>query len=167
MKICSTCNIEKATKEYYTSKHSKDGLKSQCKSCHRQSQIKWNTKNPERVKFLEDRWRKNNRDKVYAKSKRHIDKTGNLYNERRLLRKVFTGYKVGSKPHQLLGVEQHIALAHLLKTWEERYGRKLQTTDKKHIDHILPVSKGGTHYYKNLQLLTPSDNSRKGVTLPK
>ena len=30
-----------------------------------------------------------------------------------------------------------------------------------HVDHIIPVSKGGLHNVKNLQYLTPTDNFKK------
>lgn len=30
-----------------------------------------------------------------------------------------------------------------------------------HVDHIIPISKGGKHHSKNLQILTASDNIRK------
>jgi hypothetical protein len=33
MKVCSKCGLEKDFSEYHKFKHSKDGLKSQCKVC--------------------------------------------------------------------------------------------------------------------------------------
>jgi 5-methylcytosine-specific restriction endonuclease McrA len=32
-----------------------------------------------------------------------------------------------------------------------------------HVDHIKPLAKGGKHCIKNLQLLTPVENMRKGA----
>jgi 5-methylcytosine-specific restriction endonuclease McrA len=32
-----------------------------------------------------------------------------------------------------------------------------------HVDHVKPLAKGGLHCLKNMQLLAPSDNQRKGA----
>jgi len=36
-----------------------------------------------------------------------------------------------------------------------------------HIDHIVPVSKGGDHSMKNLRVLSKSENLRKGTKIPR
>ena len=33
-----------------------------------------------------------------------------------------------------------------------------------HVDHIVPLSKGGLHSHENLQLLTPEENMAKGAS---
>ena len=35
-----------------------------------------------------------------------------------------------------------------------------------HVDHIIPVSKGGNHHPSNLQILTRQENLSKGAKLP-
>ena len=37
--------------------------------------------------------------------------------------------------------------------------------DDVHVDHIVPISKGGTHTYENLQILSAVENLRKGAKL--
>jgi len=162
MKICKVCLEDTPLGDFFKRASAMDGLTYACKPCTKKQNKKWIDKNPDRVAEAGREWVRNNREKDREKKRRHIVKTGNLYNERRCLRRVFTGYKIGSKPHRLLGAAQPIALAHLLKTWEDRYGHPL-LGDEKHIDHIVPIHKGGAHHYRNLQLLTPSDNSKKGV----
>ena len=36
--------------------------------------------------------------------------------------------------------------------------------DDVHVDHIIPLSRGGTHTHDNLQILTAEENLRKGTT---
>lgn len=170
MKQCSTCKEAKSFQEYYTCNYSRDGYKSQCKKCHRVSQKKWNKANTDRVTFLAKRWATHNPIKCREKVKRYQEKNPGLQNERRLLRKVVTGYKVGSKPYSLLGVDRDTAWSHLKDTWKKRYGVPLTSRDTFHIDHIIPCSSARNkserlklHHYMNLQLLKPRDNSRKGA----
>lgn len=35
--------------------------------------------------------------------------------------------------------------------------------DDVHVDHIVPLARGGTHTYENLQILTAQENLRKGA----
>ena len=47
----------------------------------------------------------------------------------------------------------------------ERLVRRLgfRAGDKRHIDHIVPLSRGGTHHFTNLRLLSPRANERRGA----
>jgi len=40
------------------------------------------------------------------------------------------------------------------------------TEQKYHIDHIVPLTNGGLHWYKNWQILTSTENSIKGSKMP-
>lgn len=35
-----------------------------------------------------------------------------------------------------------------------------------HVDHIIPIKHGGKHVFENLQILTATDNLKKGAKLP-
>src|SRR4029077_7929174 len=43
---------------------------------------------------------------------------------------------------------------------------KLPITGKFHVDHIIPISKGGRHILSNLQLTHPRCNQSKSAKLP-
>lgn len=53
----------------------------------------------------------------------------------------------------------------LYKFYETRYYLTESTGVIHHVDHIIPGSKGGLHHPDNLQILTASENSRKGAKL--
>lgn len=42
-----------------------------------------------------------------------------------------------------------------------------ETGIKHHVDHIIPLSKGGKHILSNLQILTATENMKKGARLPR
>jgi hypothetical protein len=48
MKCCPTCQIAKSPMEFYRDKRTPDGLKSQCKSCHNEGNIKSRDENRKR-----------------------------------------------------------------------------------------------------------------------
>jgi hypothetical protein len=50
MKVCSTCKEEKDRSLFGSDKRLKDGLRSQCKACHKKTSDAWREKNPEKYK---------------------------------------------------------------------------------------------------------------------
>lgn len=82
-----------------------------------------------------------------------ISKTGNIH----------------SRLQPLLGCSQQEFKEHLEKTWLERYGKKWDG-EPFEIDHVIPLSSATTKehmaelcHYKNVQMLTPEDNRKKGI----
>jgi len=53
----------------------------------------------------------------------------------------------------------------ILKFYEEAERLTKETGIKYSVDHIIPISKGGLHHQDNLQVITLSENSRKGNRL--
>ena len=51
------------------------------------------------------------------------------------------------------------------KIYKECHDISESTGIPHHVDHIFPVSKGGTHHPSNLQILTAKDNLRKGAKI--
>lgn len=54
MKKCNRCEIEKNFKDFYKDKKGKDGLKSECKDCHKNRMIKWKESNPNYQKLYKE-----------------------------------------------------------------------------------------------------------------
>lgn len=74
------------------------------------------------------------------------------------------------KTVDIVGCSLDSLCVHLLETWENNYGQEWKG-EKYQIDHIVPLSIADTEqdvvrlcHYMNLQMLTPEDNRKKGVT---
>lgn len=52
------------------------------------------------------------------------------------------------------------------KIYKEAKKLSESTGIKHHVDHIIPLCRGGLHHPKNLQILTATENLKKGKKLP-
>jgi 5-methylcytosine-specific restriction endonuclease McrA len=173
MKECSKCGKKYPASLEYFSKV-RNGLNSQCRDCvrayyrlwctnHREHvkdlNRKWRERNPaygreyrlnnrRRIEALIARWQKNNPEKVRAK-KRRLD------------------HRRRAREQSAPGVWSRVDIA---KTYELQRGhcwwcgKNLATGY--HIDHRVPLSKGGTNWPNNLVLACPQCNLRKSDRLP-
>jgi hypothetical protein len=92
MKTCSMCSVEKAEIEYYKDPRKHDGLRPNCKTCHKASAKRWTDANKEKMaawkaenkpmaRAAAAKWRERNRDKdrqrnlrtYQARRDRHIE----------------------------------------------------------------------------------------------
>ena len=140
-KQCSKCKETKSLEDFYKNSDTKDRLQGHCKVCHKLSLAKHKATNPENFSFLQKKHRITRR----SREKRKID--------------------------SLLTMEQIFFL------WEKQQGRcpycpsyyrsksiqRIDLTDRSsyHIDHVIPLSKGGTHDITNLILCCPECNLKK------
>lgn len=98
----------------------------------------------------------NNKDKV-ALQKKHYrdnnkDKKNSISAKRRALQKELSPVLT---PQQ----QQDIQLYYTLASYLSGFGTKY------HVDHIIPIAKGGLHHPDNLQVITEYDNCSKGAKL--
>ena len=71
MKKCSTCKIKKELTEFNKRKASKDGLRSQCRSCRKEYLKKWYQQNKERHNEYAKEWYQQNKKLAKVKRKEY------------------------------------------------------------------------------------------------
>lgn len=162
LKTCCRCKEVKARTEFNKRKDTKDGLLHYCKDCHRLANKKSYMKDPEKHKARCRIWQDNNVNKqreidrkYYKKNKEKVINWHVSANQRRralihtnIVDKDITLDKVYEKANGICGICGNYCI------------RK-----KASLDHIRPLSKGGTHTWDNIQLAHFNCNSKKGDKL--
>jgi len=141
----------------------------------RTTQYRWlKAAGKKRAEAHRRKWRKANPDKISAQNKRWAEK----YPERRRAHN-----RSGYKKHYDKNPEYYAAKAYRrrrgMRDWpcseveklmiKYRYedARRLsgETGIKHHVDHIIPLAKGGPHLPWNLQVITKDENLTKGAKI--
>lgn len=191
-KTCSGCRKAKPAEEFYKNKKSKDGLRSTCKSCtletNRRSVLKHHEKRKaekrEAYRALKDDVAFQEKQKAFRASrkaeKREYDR----------LRHMTIAAEV-SKRAAAWNVNNRERRAAIVKAYDGRRRSKLKSgvsgpelrawlaaVEKKcrwcgvdcqnsfHVDHIVPLSKDGSHELSNLAIACAPCNLRKNAKLP-
>lgn len=190
VKRCPKCGESKPRPEFHRNASMKDGLSTWCKACACANTRSWTSNNRERDRANSRRWSDANReykreqdrlyaathkeqkrayDKVYGQvnkdrkdenSRRYREtdkgKTSRRFNvQRRRTRKLAAGGTFTAADIEAIRVAQdnRCYLCH----------KKLKTY---HIDHFIPIAKGGTDDPGNLRLACPHCNQSKGAKHP-
>jgi 5-methylcytosine-specific restriction endonuclease McrA len=165
MKQCSVCNQEKPLTEYSPDKRISSGVQSRCKVCyskimrerrlvnpkaHRNAVKKYTAKNYTKKLEYNNKYRIDNPDKVtlWKRKDRQVNKA------RVLADNAMRRTKLISK--NTPEIKQMYALRDFYKA--------MSLGEIFHVDHIIPISKGGLHEISNLQIISAKDNLRKGAS---
>ena len=166
MKICNVCKESKSLELFSPNKRTSTGRQGRCKVCiaaimrerraqnpeaHRAS-IKRSTERHYEKKLARNQlYRLQNPDKVkqWKKKDRQINKARILADNAKR-RSVLAGDN-SPKIRQLYALRD--------------FYRSMSLGENFHVDHIVPLSKGGLHSFKNLQVIPAICNLRKGATI--
>jgi len=111
--------------------------------------------NPEKALAASKNWRKSHPKEVRAREnayrKAHPEKVAAKDANRRARKHNAGGCHTGEEVKQLLA-RQKCLCAVCKKSIESGY----------HVDHVVPLARGGSNYIRNIQLLCPTCNLRKG-----
>lgn len=185
-KKCPKCNCVKSFSEFYHNSTKKDGLTVWCKSCISTYSHQYHITHREQCRERLNKWRRNNReyvrerDRIYyhsnlelqhAKDRRyretHKDKLsekGKKYREKRM--DYFLNKNRERRALKNSTSDGSITLEFEMELFKKQNGkcvycgRDLSETGM-HLDHIIPLSKGGTHTSTNVQWLCPYCNMSK------
>lgn len=175
-KICRNCGRELPLSEFNKDKSRKDGLDYQCRECSHKRQRKFNS---DKIQNLEgEEWRDvvgyeglyqvsnygrvKSLDRVRLVKNKYGDFQKTTFPGRvRVLAKDKDGYRTVTltKPSQKsLSKRVHILVAQAFIENPE---------NKPCIDHIIPVSDGGTDCVDNLRWVTPKENTHNPISFTK
>jgi len=171
-KRCVSCDTWKDVAEFhsyaYTTKQGKPSrrLQSSCKPCVSARRKAERAADGGRHLELCRAWKERNRERIRAYNRRRqLDpKVRELKAFHQRLRKARMRSGEGDTPEiraiyaEALALEKVIAVCPVFDLPE--LGKKL------HVDHIVPLAKGGRHEASNLQILPIGLNMRKGVSCP-
>jgi hypothetical protein len=189
-KTCTGCGQAQLLDEYYRAATGKYGRRARCKACsaeyNAEYQAKWRAAHPE----YQAEWRAEHRGEVKARRAKYRAENREAitlyqaawYAERGDERRAYSAAwyranpdKASAKGHRRRALEHGAYVAEVdvqaifkrdkfrCQGCKKRVKTKAKTTDPlyPHLDHVVPLSKGGTHQPANVQLLCRQCNTRK------
>lgn len=82
VKTCIRCGVVRAAEEFHRNKAYKDGRRSACKHCMRESSAAYRAANPERSRESTRRWRRENPEALLAGRRAYLEANRDLVRER-------------------------------------------------------------------------------------
>lgn len=163
-KICTKCKIKKDKTEYYKHKNGKDGLNPVCKKCWKKANDEFEKKNPRddyrKQRYLENRESINKKQTAYNLKRHHSNPEVKLINNTRTrIRNFLKGRHKSKSTLAILGIDAKGYKQYIENLFTE--GMNWDNFGEWEIDHIIPVSKGGSFHYTNTQPLWWEKNREK------
>ena len=178
MKKCRKCEVNKSLSDFY-----QGGKDSYCKECRKTLAKKWKQANPEKVTESNAASQKRRKEKVNANSrkwrsrnKQRVQEINGRFNQKN------PGYSAEAcRKWRAKNVEKSRSYPKKRRALQEQAATYFVTdsdlksleapcfacasTDSVHQDHIIPITRGGTHGIGNLRpMCKPCNSSKHGLT---
>lgn len=172
-KTCSKCLIAKSINEFHRQSRAKDGYQSQCRDCkrigNRETMRKFRTANPEKHREINKKSRASNPAKIrkqrrerYLRNKESENLQARLYyanNPSRIKE------AASLRKRRLLANGIYTILTKELNKVYSSNCFLCQSNKQIELDHIVPISKGGSHSIGNVMPLCRACNRSKSDKL--
>jgi len=187
LRECKKCGETKPIDQFRVYKaHGKEYIRWTCRACELAYNRKWQKENPEKRKAQNRRYYRRNKDKVNAyarkwaaehpKKRKEIERRARQkHRERDRIRKMRWRHANPGKSREMGNRRRALELDadgdYTAKEWRRlcRFydNRCLACGLKKklEVDHVVPLTKGGSNDLSNLQPLCRSCNSKKGTKI--
>lgn len=184
MKRCTKCNIEKPTSEFSKDKQKKDGLRSSCKACKKAydkayvennkekkyaSNKAWNETNPNYKAAYDKKRRKKLRDEINRKKREYYHNGGKEVEKawRKLNNEKVNEYARNAKSKRRELEKSSTITYSKFSKWTKTQPKVCKycgedCSSNYHVDHVIPLSKGGKHDLSNLTIACQTCNISKG-----
>ena len=180
LKRCPKCGEEKpATTEFFhRHKQAKDGLKSWCKECNTAAAREYGRKNKEKVAEYHARYYQENRERLlpvfreYAKehSAEAVERATRWYHENIERGRRNSRAAEARRRARIEGASGSHTADDIAAQYERQKGRcywcQRKVGAEFDVDHVTPLSKGGSNGPENIVIACPSCNRRKGARTP-
>lgn len=172
MKRCKYCMEEKSLADFRLRKDCRDGHANICKKCESKSRMLWQQNNPDKAKQAKVRYYTSDKGKAQKqKEDRAYALSGGRANaeHKRSLSPISEARKLAKNKSQLArrGLQKQLSDFDNFVLSEAVKLAKLRSKYSKfawHVDHIVPVSRGGTSESDNLQVVPAKWNQQKSNT---
>ena len=163
-RVCTKCSESKQLSDFNKRRASKDGLEHACRDCRNIQVRDYKVSNKDKVVAYNNAWREANSDRIAASNKAWQEANpdhNKAWAEANPDRKAAISGKAttlqrGGSTSEIYDVQLCIPF------YAEARRLSKDTGVLHHVDHIIPISKGGLHCQTNLQVLTAFDNFQKG-----
>ena len=149
LKVCTKCKTAKERSEFSRDASKKDGLQFRCKPCKKA----YRTANSDSLKAYRRAYYKEHIEEETARSKAwdeaYPDKKAAIGGKTRAIQR-------GGSLSEIYDIDLCVPF------YAEARRLSNETGIMHHVDHIVPLSKGGLHCQTNLQVLTARENIQKG-----
>jgi 5-methylcytosine-specific restriction endonuclease McrA len=175
-KHCHKCNTTKHLSEFPKNRARKDGYNSQCKDCKNANSKRDREARPEHYKIINKKhrdnnltyyreygkkWRRENPDKCKQYDSNYITK----HPERK--KESWRNATAKRRALKFLTQTQEVLYSDILDRdglWCYLCNSEIYIEDV-HFDHVVPLSKGGSHMYENIKVTHSHCNKRKSDKL--